>query len=245
MLNVVKAEIYKYMHRPYFYIITLIVSLIILLTEIIFSSSTPTRVFVISEVCPVGIGFAFLLIVLFSLVFFEEYKYNSLKNLITSNVSREKIYLGKVMVQILIIIFMGIIIIGVFLGELLSLNPGDGYSNDMLIRLLIKILALLPVLLAGLALSNLLVIGIKKEGIAIVSYITILLILTDIIKLLSRTVWNKLIIVNDYLFYNQTSIMSNLSATNSDIIHVLLVGIVSFVIFTTLGGLLFKRAEVK
>lgn len=245
MLNIIKAEIYKYIHRPYFYIITFIVSSIILLTEVAFSSNMTNRVFVISVVCPVGIGFALLLIVLFSLVFFEEYKYNSLKNLITSNVSREKIYFGKVIVQILIILFMGIIIIGVFLGGLLSLNPGDGYSNDMLIRLLIKIVALLPVLLAGLALSNLLVIGIKKEGIAIVSYITILLILTDIIKLLSRTVWNKLIIVNDYLFYNQTSIMSNLSATNSEIIHVLLVGIVSFVIFTTLGGLLFKRAEVK
>ncbi|BCZ46598.1 hypothetical protein psyc5s11_26650 [Clostridium gelidum] len=245
MLNIIKAEIYKYIHRPYFYIITFIVSSIILLTEVVFSSNMTNRVFVISEVCPAGIGFALLLIVLFSLVFFEEYKYNSLKNLITSNVSREKIYLGKVIVQILIIILMGIIIIGVFLCGLLLLNPGDGYNNDMLIRLLIKIVALLPVLLAGLALSNLLVIGIKKEGIAIVSYITILLILTDIIKLLSRSVWSKLIIVNDYLFYNQTSIMSNLSAGNNEIIHVLLVGIVSFIIFTTLGGLLFKRTEVK
>lgn len=244
MLNLIKAEIYKQMHRSVFYGMTLIVSSIILLTEIVLSSNMVNKVFVISQVCPVGIEFALILIGLFSSILSEEYKYNSLKNIITSNVSKIKVYLGKVIVQILIIILMGIIFMGVFLGGFSLLNPGDGYNNDMLIRLIIKIVAILPVLLAGLALSNLLIIAIKKEGIALVIYIMTLLSLTDIIKLLSRTIWSKLAVVNEYLFYTQTSRMSNLSATNSEIIHGLLVGIVSFVILITLGGLLFKKDEV-
>ena len=84
--------------------------------------------------------------------------------MITSNISKEKIYLGKVIVQILIVLFIGIILLGVFLGGFSLLNSGDGYSNDMLIQLLIKIVAMLPILLAGLSLCNLLIIGIKKES---------------------------------------------------------------------------------
>ena len=244
MLNIIKAEIYKYIHRPYFYVLTFVVSSIILLTEISFSSNMVNRFFVISVVCPMGMNFALVLIILFSLVLSEEYKYNSLKNLIASNVSKEKIYLGKVLVQILIILFIGVILIGVFLSGLLLLNPGDGYSNDILIRFLIKMIASLPLLLSGLALSNLLMIGIKKEGIAIVLYIMTLLLSSDIIKLLSRTIWDKLSIINEYLFNTQILIVNALDVTNGEIIQSALVGIVSFIVFTTLGGLFFKRAEV-
>ena len=246
MLNIIKAEIYKYIHRPYFYVLTLVVSSIILLCEALFSSNMTSRVFVISKACPAGMNFALILIILFSLVFSEEYKYNSLKNLITSNVSKENIYLGKLLVQIVIILFTGVILIGVFLSGLLLLNPGDGYSNDILIRFLIKMIASLPLLLSGLALSNLLMIGIKKEGIAIVIYIMILLLSSDIIKLLSRTIWDKLSIINDYFFNTQILIVNySIDVTNGEIIQATLVGFISFVAFAILGGLFFKRAEVK
>lgn len=245
MTNLIKAEIYKHIHRPYFYIITLVVSCIILWCEVSFSANMISKVYVISVVCPIGIHLVLMLIILFSVVFSEEYKFNSLKNLVASNVSKEKIYLGKLLAQIFIIIIVGAIVFGVFLGGLLLLEGGDGYTNDMLINFCLKIAAMIPILLSGIALCNVFMIGIRNEGIAIAIYIAFLLIGSYVVQFLSRTIWDKLIVVNDYLFQNQTSIMSNLHATNNEIIHAALVGIISFAIFTIIGGLLFKRVEAK
>lgn len=245
MINLIKAEIYKNIHRPFLYVFTLIISAIILIVEILLSSENTTRMIVLSVVCPVGINFALMLIWLFSFGFSEEYKHGSLKNLVTSNISREKIYLGKVVVQIIVILLMGVIILGVFGGGFLLLQPGDGYSNDLLINELIKIISMLPIFLAGLSLYNLLIILTKRESIASCIYLGIFFLFSEFINLLSKTVWSKLAILNDYLFQTQTSIMKNLLATNSEIIQAVLVGIITFIVFTALGALIFRRTEVK
>jgi hypothetical protein len=74
----------------------------------------------------------------------------------------------------------------------------------------------------------------------------ILLLSSDIIKLLSRTIWDKLSIINDYFFNTQILIVNySIDVTNGEIIQATLVGFISFVAFAILGGLFFKRAEVR
>lgn len=245
MINLVKAELYKYLHRPFLYLLTIIVSATILIVEILFSFNDTTRFYVFTVVCPLGINVVLMLTGIFSFVFSEEYKYNSLKNLLTSNISKTKIFFGKVLVQILILLIMFIIILGVFCGGLFLLQPGDGWSNEIFINEILKITAMVPIFLAGLSLFNMLIIVTQRESAAYAIFIGYFFLFAELVNLLSKTIWNKLIIINYYLFQSQTSIMYDFPASSVQIIRVILIGIVSFLIFIVIGGMIFTRTEVK
>ena len=134
MLNYIRAEIYKLLHRPYTYI-TLGVMLAL---EALFASmfafhnahslATPFGGAVISVVEMGTVGFCICLLT-GDIVFAAQYKNSTLKNEVSFGLSRTQVYLGKLLAQALLSIVYLVVMMAFFLGLCAVCLPMEGASG--------------------------------------------------------------------------------------------------------------------
>lgn len=136
MLNYIRAEIYKLLHRPYTYIALGVM----LVLEALFASMfafhnahslvTPFGGAVISVVEMGAVGFCTCLIT-GDIVFAAQYKNSTLKNEVSFGLSRTRIFLGKLLAQTLLSVVYLVVMMAFFLGLcaiVLPMEPGNFYS---------------------------------------------------------------------------------------------------------------------
>ena len=133
MLNYIRAEVYKLLHRPYTY-----VTLGILLAlEALFASMfafhnahslvTPFGAAIVAIVEMGSIGFCICLLT-GDIVFATQYKNSTLKNEVSFGLSRTKIYLGKLLVQTLLSIAYLVVMMAFFIGLCAVILPMEAGS---------------------------------------------------------------------------------------------------------------------
>ena len=128
MLNYIRAEIYKVLHRKYIYIVLAVMLFLETLPVAGFafhnahSFPTPFGGAVILIVELGQLGFCFVLLT-GDMVFAGQYKNSTLKNEVSFGLSRTRIYLGKLIVQTLLSIVYLVVIIGYFLGVCAVILP--------------------------------------------------------------------------------------------------------------------------
>lgn len=121
MLNYIRAEIYKLLHRPYTYITLGVMLALEALYASMFvfhnshSSATPFGGAVITIVEMGAIGFCICLLT-GDIVFAGQYKNSTLKNEVSFGLSRTQIYLGKFLAQTLLSIVYLLVMMAFFLG---------------------------------------------------------------------------------------------------------------------------------
>ena len=101
-------------------------------------------------------------------VVLEEYKENTLKNLISSSISREKVYLSKYIVQVIIFLIIEITAVLTMIGTsyALGLVGPNGFSDFM--EVILRLLIAFPIYISALAIYDFITIITKKEGLAVV-----------------------------------------------------------------------------
>ena len=121
MLNYIRAEIYKLLHRPYTYIALGVLLALEALYASMFafhnahSMATPFGGAVVTIVEMGVIGFCTCLLT-GDIVFAGQYKNSTLKNEVSFGLSRTQIYLGKLLAQTLLSIVYLVVMMGFFLG---------------------------------------------------------------------------------------------------------------------------------
>ncbi|MEG1240761.1 MAG: ABC transporter permease [Oscillospiraceae bacterium] len=183
MLNYISAELYKVTHRKYPYIfLGLILACIAFMT---FGFTAGFRMEE-SEYFMSSAEFLSILVTLFStgfflcaivgdMVFSDQYKHNTLKNEVSFGMSRTRIYLGKLITEIIVAVVLCTIIIGVYFicaKLFFPASPEDGLMLQILGRTL---LAQIPLWVGGLALVHLTMFSFKSSMIAVFVYLGVIL----------------------------------------------------------------------
>lgn len=136
MLNYLRAEIYKFLHRKYFWItLTIVLALEgLLIFGYSFTNSHGNNIdaaWAISTLFPMmGLGCFFTLLT-GDMVFAQQYKHNTLKNEVSFGLPRSRIYLGKLLVQLFASVLMCFIMILFYvIGCRLFLLPNTEEANQ-------------------------------------------------------------------------------------------------------------------
>lgn len=245
MLNLVKAELYKYSRKSFAYkLLAVLIGLIILMPIAINSFNPPG---ITREVLISNFGFAFnfilILVMVFAVVFLDDYREGTYKNLIVSNLSRTEIYLGKFIAQIILaFIIMFICLIAVTIA--LMFIQSDGNSLVLLSNVITRFLCSIPIYIAGISIANLLAITIKRGLIYIVYYLVITN-MKGLVWILSIFIWKKFNCINNILL---TTLLSNVGSINTSkltLVFSILGGTIYTIIFVLIGIIIFNKQEIK
>ncbi|NME64858.1 ABC transporter permease subunit [Clostridium cadaveris] len=247
MLNLVKADLYRFIHRPFGYLAAGIIGFLTILVQFFLSigNDPASKEYVLINVIPKGIEIILILIFIFSVFIEDEYKEGTLKNVICSNISRGKIYLSKCISEIILALIVCAVVFISFLIGFSLLKWENGYDNTLFYEFLKRLIAIIPVFLGALAMSNALRVIIKNNTSAIFAYTIFILSSKKVIIFLASTIWSKFSKLNDYLLYTQIEIFNDYTLGNKALINVAIVGIATAIIFNFIGYLVFRNSEVK
>ena len=258
MLNYIKSELYRILHKKSSYLFIAICSLLLLSSNVVLALVKQTDEsfrfantdFALSNFMTSQVIVYFLCVTVASLIFGGEYVNRTMKNSITYGVSRETIYLGKLVVVIIYAIITFTIIFGVHAGSAYLLLENS--KSEIMKILLQTIAAVLPFFLFALAATNSFYFMFESNGLAIGSVLGLMIGLPIISNFLAMkfSFFEKLAsilpmnLINgiDYDFNNLTII---LAFENNPYLKYWLAGIVQMVIMVILGITVFRKKELK
>lgn len=246
MLNLIKAELYKFIHRPYMYVLTGLMALGVALVFILISNTLMvSKMYAITNFIPIGLEGAMLILLLFGVVLSEEYKIGTMKNLVTSNLSRTKIYIGKFITQSIIGVLSFGIVVSIFIIGMSFLEGGEGYSAELYKEFIIRLLSMIPIFIGALAILNFWMVLTQKESVAPIVYYFSLIISESFIGFLGRRSWSGFMTLKDWLIMPQIDTVVDFIATRGVVVHIVLVGIITTIVFTIISTIIFKKREIK
>lgn len=240
MLNFIKAELYKQFKLPLIYVINAVLVAGLILLCLSFNgteSDIATKGFILDRM-----GGIFPIIAVFLTVFLDDYRYGTLKNILSSDISRSKYYIGKLIVQTIMgLITSAVCLISLFIG-LFLLPSGDDFGAYAM-SFLLRCLCVIPIYIALLSFIDLLVVMFKK-GTVYLAYYLVPVALSIVLGILSSfsNIFEKL----KYLSIGYALIpLTDTAATNEQMIYAVVLGIFWTIVFTGLGLTIFKNREIK
>lgn len=248
MHNLIKAEVYKYSKRPFTYISALSLSIgTLLVVALVAGKFSETPLYTREEF--LSLTFAYFPIILIFMMIFggiisEDYKERTFKNLCAFNISKSKIFFSKFIVQIFLAVVIATICMIVFLVSVNMIKPGDGYTSETLKGFTFRFIASTPIFLAGIALVNLLVVILKKDLIVCIVYFFIMQLGTFTF-ILEKVLWDKFALIREVLLSTQLGIVGSMSATSTELIKAVIIGLVYTVIFTAITAVIFNKQDIK
>lgn len=190
-------------------------------------------------------------LLLVSLIYGQEFKYNTLKNSVSYGISRSQIYFSKFLVEVVICTINLILISFAYIISAYIMLEDSGIVHlNYLIR---AIVACIPLFLVSVMVAHCLYFILENEISVGVSWVIIMIVIPKILSMLGRkiVVFDKIAscmpvnIMNTYT-YQKGSISVFMSWNNQDVfIKCFIVGIVGTIIFYTLGLILFKKRDIK
>lgn len=186
-----------------------------------------------------------------SIIFGQEYKSHTLKNVISYGISRKDIYLGKFIITLVVGLINLILITGAYLisANLLLENSGAIYLYEM-IR---AIIACIPLFLVGATLAHCLYFVFESENTALVLWIGIMIVVPKIMNLLGARIkvfrdissimpWN---IVNNITEGSEAHKFIFYWSSKQGLINCFMIGIVGAIIVYLIGLKIFENIEIK
>lgn len=252
MLNIIKADLYRYARRPFIYITAIVLIICSALVPIL-----ATGILNINIIAPIanrsemvslaGCVMSMLLPVMmvFSEIMSEDYQDGTLKNILVSDISKTKFFLGKFIIQIILAVVISTICITVFLLFINIIPPDEMFSIALVKGFILKFISSIPLFIAGIAIVNLLVVIFKKTGIVCIIYYFIFMQIRIIIIVLEKVVSEKFGAVREIMISNALENLGFQALSNTNIINALVLGLAYTILITSLSIFLFKRQEVK
>lgn len=259
MLNYIKAELYRTFNRKYFYffigiLAALVISLLIFLKLIDPKNSIPLMgamaISVTNYMLMIPVG---LLVMIIDMIYAEEYKNGTLKNIASFGMSRNKIIFGKFITIIILAFIADIVVISLFwLSSALIFGIGhfngfngikpNMYFNIIATRYFIAVILWIAVIAVGLLLGTL----INNSNMFLYVYFGVFVVLPMTIDILSRIVDKNIAKINNFLITGCINIVGAYNGANKEnIFWPLAVGIVYIVVCLGLGAVWFSKKDVK
>lgn len=213
MLNYIRAEAYKLLHRPYTYIALGVLLALEALYASMFafhnshSLVTPFGAAVVTLVEMGTIGFCICLLT-GDIVFAGQYKNSTLKNEVSFGLSRTRIYLGKLIVQTLLSLAYLAVMMAFFIGLCAVCLPMEGpagfySSGDALIIVGYFLAAGIPLWIGGQAAMCMCLFLVNGEMTSSFLYVGIVFVLDTVLSvtglLVQGGLGNLLVKISGYL----------------------------------------------
>ena len=258
MLNYIRAEIYKLLHRPYTYIALGVM----LVLEALFASMfafhnahslvTPFGGAVISVVEMGAVGFCTCLIT-GDIVFAAQYKNSTLKNEVSFGLSRTRIFLGKLLAQTLLSVVYLVVMMAFFLGLcaiVLPMEPGNFYSAPEALTIVGYFLAAgLPLWIGGQAVVCMCLFLVNGEMAGSFLYVGIVFVLEAMVDLagllIGGPVGETLLKAVPYFPVRMLSEAKSVVGDMGYLGRAWIVGAFWVIVCTTVGLYGFHRKEIK
>ncbi|MGG7078317.1 ABC transporter permease [Clostridium sardiniense] len=244
MLNFIKAELYKQFKLPLIYVINTVLATGLILLCLSFNSvesDMATKGFILDRIGGVFPVIAMFLTV-FTSVFLDDYRYGTLKNIMSSDISRSKYYIGKLIVQTIMgLITSAVCLIALFIG--LFLLPSGDNLGVYVKSFLLRCLCVIPIYIALLSFIDLLVVMLRKGSVYLAYYLVpvALSIAFGILSSFSSIFENLKYLSIQYALIP----LVDMSATNEQMIYAIVLGVFWTIVFTGLGLTIFKNREIK
>lgn len=154
-MNIIRAEIYKLRSsKTYLNINLLIMGLSVTYAVYLkFFTNTTGKEFV-EKVLPEKMELVLVISLLFSFIYLDEYRYNTIKNQISIIGNRNRLYLAKAVFQFAITLLSYAVAAGIFIIVYLVLPKGENDKSGIIAELLVFLAGFVVVLLRALALIN-------------------------------------------------------------------------------------------
>ncbi len=245
MLNYIKAELYKDLNRLVYKVTILVLVLLSISANVLFTDHKITAL----ETMYMAINFLpeviFLIIIYIDVT--EELKDKTLRNVMVSGLSREKLYISKVIIPIIISSITCIFILVFFVGSaLLFLKPGN-LNPAILTSLSLRLLCAIPLFIAAISFGVLLSFILKNQYAFLYTYLGIFVLTGNIIKLLCALVSSKFYGIYNLLITTNISVLTpkNENLTSLQMLHSAGLGFAYTIIFTIIGIIIFRKMEIK
>lgn len=209
MLNYIKAELYRTFNRKYFYFFTgilamLVISLLVFLkiidarNSISLINAMGMSVTNYMLMLPVG-----LLVMIIDMIYAEEYKNGTLKNVVSFGASRNKLVFGKFITIIILAFITDIVVIALFwlssalifeIGNFSGIKPSM-YFNIIATRYCAAVILWIAVIAVGLLISTF----INNSNMFLYVYFGVFIALPVTIDILSRLIDKNISKINNFL----------------------------------------------
>lgn len=257
MLNYIKAELYRTFNRKYFYFFTGILAALALSLNILlkligtkdsmtFINALGLPVMDYMLLLPVG-----LLVIIIDMIYAEEYKNGTLKNVVSFGMSRNKFIFGKFITIIILAFISDFCVLLVFwgssaaifgVGKLQNFHGHSTYLNIIATRYCTAVILWIAVIAVGLLLSTF----VNNYNAFIYSYIGIFVVLPMTINILSRMISKDIAKINYFLITAYISSVGTYNGTNQeDIFRAVAVGLIYIVVCLSLSAVCFSKKDVK
>ena len=193
MLDYLRAECYKMLHRSYLWIALLVVGALELVLVLLWAWVNEDAVNMTAST-----GFTMVLYLLSvgyyataitsDIVFSDQYKFNTLKNEVAYGIPRVRIYLGKLFAACLLSIGACVLLLGWYALLCALMLPGDGAALEALKVLGFALLCAFPVWLGSQALFTMCAFTIRGNTAGTILGLGILAILGQLLTFLSLLV---------------------------------------------------------
>ena len=253
MRNYLKAELFRNFKRMYFWIAALSFICIGLLgcgviaySNYKFNQDIHANIVVgIATLCIPAYTFVLLLFTDMSIV--EEIKNNTIKNIGSSGLSRTKMYVGKVIESILLmLIYTVIVAVVITVVSIIMLGMGDKVEFlDDLKECLLRGVAATFLWGGAITFSMLLAIIVKNSTASTLIYILIFMMLGNIMELLGGYINPIFEQIKEYLISTQLGILGTGGELIKDaIIKAGVIGIIYTLIFTVIGTIVINKKDI-
>lgn len=253
MLNYIKSEWFRTFHRKYLYITLGCLSAVIIATAIILRINETDLLdvtgslgtFLLSVVISVMSAGYYLTLLIADMIFTDEYKHQTLKNTVSYGTSRVKIYMGKLISSMMAGMLVLAVIIAVTIAASLLILGMDAQFTEVLTQTMLpKILAFLPLWMAGVAMGIMLLFFFKNTA-ASFAFLGIAFVLPMVLNYL-RALYPVFGTIRDLMVVSKLNLVSSSNmVTGSLMADCWITGLAAVLIYTLIGALVFSRKEIK
>lgn len=246
MRNYIKAELYRSFNRLYFWNFTFIISILALSYSVILKITSVFPNMGLSELFITGTQLfnmpVFLVIMIIDMITSEELKNQTLKNVVSSGIPRNKLVLSKIIVTVILSFISATIILTAFFGTgAMLFGVGTAFASGIAKDFVFRLLAALPLWIGTISVGTLLsFIYINNTTFAFV-YAGIFAIAANVVRLLSILVSDKF----GYIYNNLITVNLKNLATSTNLLLPAAIGFMYTMVFTILSILYFEKMEVK
>lgn len=257
MLNYIKAELYRTFNRKYFYVFTgILAALVLSLNILVKTIGAKDNMTIIKALGIPVMNYMLLLpvallVIIIDMIYAEEYKNGTLKNIVSFGMSRSKFIFGKFITIIILAFISDFCVLFIFwgssaaffgVGKLPNGVEFTTYVNVVVTRYCAAVILWIAVIAVGLLLSTF----VNSYNAFIYSYIGIFVVLPMTINILSHMIDKNIAKVNNFLLTAHISSVATYNGTNQgDVFKSVAVGLAYIVVCLGLSLVWFSKKDVK
>lgn len=240
MIKSIHSDLYRTFHRMYMFVLLISMAGLAVAVNIAISTGSAETASVSTSWGLVLGMFSFpmfLLPMLVDIVFAEEYKEHTLKNTVSSNTDRAVLYISKNITAILLGILLAAVTYAVWCGSsLIFLHHDVHFTSEFIQDFFTRIAAVCSDYIACIAVASFFAMLLKRSSLFVFAYYGVVFFAKYIFMLFKVPSLNKYLLSEQVIVFEQGSMAQ---MQNS-----ILICLITFVVFTVLGAIFFKKQDV-